>query len=418
MSQQDDERIARKLLDLGARSDRVQIRNGITYIDGYALGNGTVEIRSQVVRDRRRREAPVIEGYAAAILYEVVNGTNSEIWLQDDGAEPVLITTLPQRIDLGWTSSLSISASPPDNNQDFRLVGHFVSPGYHMPAAMVPLDIERDTVLRSNTSSPLEITISPPTRYTLDVSLSDNGSSTLGGMAAAFSRLTGVSGGFLLEAVNHVDNVPLRDGHVDVQVFPVTTLYHEVFAGAANAVGPGSIATSSDLTVRSASNAVRAILQKRKSGTYVYIQSNPTRDVEFPPDIDNGEVWSFMQYWANGVIASTSVGGGQIEPDSLDITGGVLSDPFNKELSVSLSGQPIDRAVLNSFVNFLDSQKSISLTTSGNSLIKESEDSPSTVEATFSVGVIGNAGASMTAPIAAVTHNARQVLSVAIYPRG
>jgi hypothetical protein len=55
MSQQDDERIARKLLDLGSRSDRVQIRNGITYLDGYALGNGTVEIRSQVVRDRRMR---------------------------------------------------------------------------------------------------------------------------------------------------------------------------------------------------------------------------------------------------------------------------------------------------------------------------------------------------------------------------
>jgi len=55
MSQQDDERIARKLLDLGSRSDRVQIRNGITYLDGYALGNGTVEIRSQVARDRRRR---------------------------------------------------------------------------------------------------------------------------------------------------------------------------------------------------------------------------------------------------------------------------------------------------------------------------------------------------------------------------
>jgi hypothetical protein len=55
MSQQDDERIARKLLDLGSRSDRVQIRNGMTYLDGYALGNGTVEIRSQVARDRRMR---------------------------------------------------------------------------------------------------------------------------------------------------------------------------------------------------------------------------------------------------------------------------------------------------------------------------------------------------------------------------
>ena len=98
MSQQDDERIARKLLDLTTRSDRVQLRNGMIYLDGYALGNGTVEIRSQVARDRRRRFIPIVEGYAAAILYEVVNGTTSEIWLQDDGGERVLITTLPQRI--------------------------------------------------------------------------------------------------------------------------------------------------------------------------------------------------------------------------------------------------------------------------------------------------------------------------------
>ena len=53
---QEDERIARKLLDLTSRGDRVQIRNGMTYLDGFALGNGTVEIRSQVVRDRRRRD--------------------------------------------------------------------------------------------------------------------------------------------------------------------------------------------------------------------------------------------------------------------------------------------------------------------------------------------------------------------------
>jgi len=52
---QEDERIARKLLDLSSRSDRVQLRNGMTYLDGYALGNGTVELRSQVVRDRRMR---------------------------------------------------------------------------------------------------------------------------------------------------------------------------------------------------------------------------------------------------------------------------------------------------------------------------------------------------------------------------
>ncbi len=67
---QEDERIARKLLDLSSRSDRVQIRNGMTYLDGYALGNGTVELRSQVVRDRRMRMRAAEEN-AARYWYEI-----------------------------------------------------------------------------------------------------------------------------------------------------------------------------------------------------------------------------------------------------------------------------------------------------------------------------------------------------------
>jgi hypothetical protein len=71
---QDDERIARKLLDLTTRRDRVQIRNGITYLDGYALGNGTVELRSQVVRDRRMRMREVAEGPGMFLLYDGPDG--------------------------------------------------------------------------------------------------------------------------------------------------------------------------------------------------------------------------------------------------------------------------------------------------------------------------------------------------------
>ena len=79
---QEDERIARKLLDLTSRGDRVQIRNGMTYLDGFALGNGTVEIRSQVVRDRRMRMRTQDEVAAPALFslwegpdgYYVVNG--------------------------------------------------------------------------------------------------------------------------------------------------------------------------------------------------------------------------------------------------------------------------------------------------------------------------------------------------------
>jgi hypothetical protein len=71
---QDDERIARKLLDLTSRGDRVQIRNGMTYLDGFALGNGTVEISRQVVRDRRMRMRTQDEAVAAPALFSLWEG--------------------------------------------------------------------------------------------------------------------------------------------------------------------------------------------------------------------------------------------------------------------------------------------------------------------------------------------------------
>lgn len=106
MSLQDDERIAKKLLNLSSRSSRVEIRNGMTYLDGYALGNGTVEIRSQVVRERRRREVSVTEiaSYAIAILYYVDSPTEKTVWLRDDTDEPVQIATWPKRLATGFPS--------------------------------------------------------------------------------------------------------------------------------------------------------------------------------------------------------------------------------------------------------------------------------------------------------------------------
>lgn len=55
---QEEERIARKLLDLTTRGNRVQERNGVVYFDGFALGVGAVELNRNVVRDRRRRQIP------------------------------------------------------------------------------------------------------------------------------------------------------------------------------------------------------------------------------------------------------------------------------------------------------------------------------------------------------------------------
>jgi hypothetical protein len=96
---QEDERIARKLLDLSSRSDRVQIRNGMVYLDGYALGNGTVELRSQVVRDRRRRFVSSQEIINAVVLYSVINGAVREFWVKSARFD-VKVHEIPLEIEL------------------------------------------------------------------------------------------------------------------------------------------------------------------------------------------------------------------------------------------------------------------------------------------------------------------------------
>lgn len=117
MSQQDDERIARKLLDLGSRSDRVQIRNGMTYLDGYALGNGTVEIRSQVARDRRRRLwiQGAVPDYPVKILFDRGDSFGRlRYWVGGWGSEPTDFT----QIDTGaaWVQLYGITATGPGPN--------------------------------------------------------------------------------------------------------------------------------------------------------------------------------------------------------------------------------------------------------------------------------------------------------------
>lgn len=101
---QEDERIARKLLDLSSRGDRVQLRNGMTYLDGYALGNGTVELRSQVVRDRRMRMRAEEElKLNAFVLYSVITGAIREFWVKSAGFD-VKVHEIPLEIEVqaGW----------------------------------------------------------------------------------------------------------------------------------------------------------------------------------------------------------------------------------------------------------------------------------------------------------------------------
>lgn len=101
---QEDERIARKLLDLTSRGDRVQIRNGMTYLDGFALGNGTVEIRSQVVRDRRMRmveaqEMPLSANFVAIFKRR----SDSRLFVHPalDTTDPSAVWSVENFIDTG-----------------------------------------------------------------------------------------------------------------------------------------------------------------------------------------------------------------------------------------------------------------------------------------------------------------------------
>lgn len=80
---QEDERIARKLLDLTSRGDRVQIRNGMTYLDGFALGNGTVEISRQVVRDRRMRDDIDLTGFLETFVIRIESPEVNSVYALD-----------------------------------------------------------------------------------------------------------------------------------------------------------------------------------------------------------------------------------------------------------------------------------------------------------------------------------------------
>ncbi|MEM9149381.1 MAG: hypothetical protein AAGB19_02865, partial [Cyanobacteria bacterium P01_F01_bin.3] len=56
---QEEERIARKLLNVNTRSDAVRVEGGAVFIDGFrVLGRGSVELNRRQVRYRRKRFQP------------------------------------------------------------------------------------------------------------------------------------------------------------------------------------------------------------------------------------------------------------------------------------------------------------------------------------------------------------------------
>lgn len=65
---QEEDRIARKLLDVTRRSDLVRVQGNDVYLDGFRIPtDGVVEVSARTVRDRRRR-APTPEAGGIAIL--------------------------------------------------------------------------------------------------------------------------------------------------------------------------------------------------------------------------------------------------------------------------------------------------------------------------------------------------------------
>jgi hypothetical protein len=360
MSQQDDERIARKLLDLGSRSDRVQIRNGITYLDGYALGNGTVEIRSQVVRDRRRREPVVIEGYAAAILYEVVNGTNSEIWLQDDGAAPVLIATLPQRIELGWTQPSAAGGT---------LLGHFIRQR-----------LDGDVVL-----SP-QIVI--------------NGA----GVPQFFYNLKAI--------YDTPASIALRWGDSTFWKSIAGTYFLLQTGGGSTELRVGNILEPGTVTLESIANVMMASVQRRQGGTYIYLRYSPYHSESIPvPNLTTGNVWMAAQYWVNGILDT-----GEPTPDPGDITGSVLNNALRQRLAVDDAESPLNGRLLGRGTNIFSIRESLSVASIDAFLA--TEENQGTAEVAISVFKTGSTAVFSTQRFSCAPANARQVLSVAIYPRG
>ncbi|MEL6854344.1 MAG: hypothetical protein AAFO83_04465 [Cyanobacteria bacterium J06607_13] len=79
----EDDRIARKLLSLTTRRDRVQIQGDDVLIDGYRVtGRGQVDLSRQTVRDRRRRQIGQAPTFGIYLLYSVEDGGNRVFWLK------------------------------------------------------------------------------------------------------------------------------------------------------------------------------------------------------------------------------------------------------------------------------------------------------------------------------------------------
>jgi hypothetical protein len=350
---QDDERIARKLLDLTSRSDRVQIRNGMVYLDGYALGNGTVEIRSQVVRDRRRRWNPDQTGWAAALIYTVAMGEAVQFWLQDNGGKSVLLYTIPRRVTLGWSGTNSDANNP-------TTVGYLTSP----PA--IGLDIPRPYV----DGRPEFGNNNPSIGYAV------TGAGVWSLRSGPFgSNLVGGDAGISPSSGNGFYLVDVTLSYIQAQL---------ITGGA-----------STSITISSASNRANLYVQRRPEGTFVYTHHTPYNSPSTPPDLVNG-IWQESLYW-------TSPGAGT------DITASVVGQRSSR-FTVSSLNPFLDGQTLSSNINLYPSARyewsPFESMLSNGALVEgavfiDKEDSSEV----------------QTIRIKGAPEGADQVLSVAVYPR-
>jgi hypothetical protein len=221
----------------------------------------------------------------AAIVYSKESGSNSEIWLQDGDDSPILLTTVPQRIPLGW--SLTGEDGPATT------VGYIRRPpvGFAIDAIRTAYGIIGPTVPTSTRSSYEAVGYDGPTTQ---------------GQAPTLNSGIGIFPGQDYYVFTNGQNTGLNasSGQL-VQI----RLNHNV--------------GTRTLTVQSVSNYVAANITKLRTATYVALPIEPYHDTSVP---SAGDAWNTLAYWDAGVLTTFSRPDGDIpvgnplDPQTLDYT--------------------------------------------------------------------------------------------------
>lgn len=221
--------------------------------------------------------------YAAAILYLVDAAANAEIWLQDADSTPVLITTLPKRVPLGWSHTGGSFTS--------SLVGY----------------VRR-----------------PSTGFSIDDVRTTNAGAVVTAESYKFSYDGPYSGGQSPTAINFF----LEEGE---------SFYAFLNGSAPEAQQRVSLSVRQDvgvttITLDSISNYVAPGMTKTPNNVFISLRVEPYHD---EATFSAGDIYNSLLYWNAGTLttflrsAADIPEGDPLDPLPLDYVGAAITDSLN-----------------------------------------------------------------------------------------